>query len=97
MIHIGDLIKAGADAFLQQEYFFCFLWLLVMGGVVLLTVDLYPVFSEESDSEFRMYTTISFLVGGFTSIAGGYICMKIATESNFRTAFQAQTGLNAAF
>jgi len=68
-----------------------------MGGIVLLAVDLYPVFVGEDEGEFRMYTTIAFLIGGFTSILGGYICMKAATQSNYRTAYQATFGLNAAF
>jgi len=35
------------------------------------------------------YSAMSFLVGAFTSIGSGYIAMKIATKSNFRTTYMA--------
>lgn len=35
------------------------------------------------------YSALSFLTGAFTSIGSGYIAMKIATKSNFRTTYMA--------
>lgn len=58
-----------------------------MAVIIFLLVDEYN----------KLYTTISFLVGGFTSIASGYISMKIAVFSNFRVSFMAKTSLANAF
>lgn len=43
------------------------------------------------------YTTFSFLVGGFTSIACGFIGMKIATHSNIRCTKEAARNINDGF
>jgi Na+/H+-translocating membrane pyrophosphatase len=40
---------------------------------------------------------ISFLVGGFTSMVCGYICMMIAVESNYRVALAAKNGLSEGY
>lgn len=45
----------------------------------------------------KIYTTFSFLIGGFTSIVAGYISMKIAVHSNYRVAYTARNSLADAF
>ena len=44
-----------------------------------------------------LFTTIAFLVGGFTSVACGWMGMKIATYANARTALEARKGMAPAF
>ncbi len=44
-----------------------------------------------------LFTTIAFLVGGFTSVACGWLGMKIATYANARTALEARKGMAPAF
>lgn len=43
------------------------------------------------------YTTIAFLVGGFTSIVSGFIGMKIATYTNVRTTFESAEDIHKGF
>jgi Na+/H+-translocating membrane pyrophosphatase len=43
------------------------------------------------------YTTIAFLIGGFTSIAAGYIGMKIAVYTNVRTTKECAEDISLGF
>jgi len=69
------------------------IFIVVFGGVVLLVVDL---FGQEEFS-FRCYATIAFVIGSVTSILCGYIGMKIAVVSNYRTTYMASQNLESAF
>ena len=46
---------------------------------------------------FKLYATISYIVGSITSMICGYIGMMIAVKANFRTTFMAMTSLAEAF
>ena len=46
---------------------------------------------------FKLYATISYIVGSITSMICGYIGMMIAVKANFRTTFMAMTSLEEAF
>jgi len=43
------------------------------------------------------YTTVSFLIGGFTSIICGYIGMRIAVHTNIRTTKESARHINSGF
>jgi inorganic pyrophosphatase len=43
------------------------------------------------------YTTIAFLIGGFTSIISGYIGMRIATFTNVRTTYECAEDIHKGF
>ena len=43
------------------------------------------------------FSTIAFLIGAITSIACGFLGMKIATYANARTALEARKGIAPAF
>ena len=45
----------------------------------------------------QFYTTIAFLIGGFTSIVSGYIGMKIATFTNVRTTYLCAEDIHKGF
>jgi len=60
--------------------------------IILLAVDFYG-----NDSNFQVYTTFAFILGCATSIASGFIGMRIATYANSRTSYSAQTSLADAF
>ncbi len=45
----------------------------------------------------QFYTTIAFLIGGFTSIASGFIGMKIAVLSNVRTTKESAQDIHRGF
>jgi inorganic pyrophosphatase len=40
---------------------------------------------EPTEHKWAGYTTIAFIIGGFTSIISGYIGMRIAVYTNVRT------------
>lgn len=45
----------------------------------------------------QFYTTIAFLIGGFTSIVSGYIGMRIATYTNVRTTYECADDIHKGF
>jgi Na+/H+-translocating membrane pyrophosphatase len=45
----------------------------------------------------QFYTTIAFLIGGFTSIVSGYIGMRIATFTNVRTTYECAEDIHKGF
>lgn len=46
---------------------------------------------------FKLYTTVAFIIGGATSIASGYIGMRIATYTNGRTTKECATNIHNGF
>ena len=69
------------------------LFIVVFGLIVLVVVDIWG----QEKVTFRCYATISFIVGSFTSILCGYIGMRIAVVSNYRTTYKATESLAEAF
>lgn len=92
ILDIGKKIKTGAKAFLFEEYKFCAIMLVVMALIVFLAVD-----SQNNNAAWKPFVAISFLIGGITSMVCGYISMMIATDSNYRVAHSAKTGLSEGF
>lgn len=91
---IGNKIAQGADSFLFKEYSIMTVFIFVFGIIVLIVVD---IFGQDKPS-FRCYATVSFIIGSFTSILCGYIGMRIAVVTNYRTTYKAATdSLAAAF
>jgi inorganic pyrophosphatase len=45
----------------------------------------------------QFFTTIAFLIGGFTSIISGYIGMRIATYTNVRTTYECAEDIHKGF
>lgn len=93
LLEIKDKISDGANAFLFKEYSIMTLFILVFGLIVFAVVDIYG----QEHIKFRCYATMSFVVGSFTSILCGYIGMRIAVVSNYRTTFKATESLAEAF
>lgn len=54
------------------------------------------IISDEK-TDFQLYTTIAFLVGGLTSMLCGYLGMMVATYSNTKVAHLARNSLDDAF
>ncbi len=73
---IGQAIHLGAMVFLKREYSILAVFVLVVA--VLLSLSL------------GLHTTISFLVGAFSSALAGYCGMFAATKANVRTATAAR-------
>ena len=93
LLDIGQKISDGANAFLYAEYSIMAVFIVLFSVVVLLIVD---VFGQEV-AAFRFYATAAFIIGAVTSILCGFIGMRIAVISNYRTTFKAKTSLAEAF
>lgn len=95
MLKIGNKIENGAGAFLSQEYSIMSIFTVLFAVVVFVLVDYLGASEQKRGISF--YATIAFLVGSITSMICGYIGMKIAVKSNFRTTYKAIDSLSEAF
>ena len=93
LLNIGEKISRGANSFLYQEYSIMAVFICFFSLIVLFIVD---IFGQEFVS-FRFYATAAYIIGAATSILCGFIGMRIAVISNYRTAFKAKTSLAEAF
>jgi len=83
---IYEAIYEGAESFLRAEYFVCFWFITVFAVLILILV----AWGTGWDAARGCFTAISFLLGAFTSMASGYLGMKVAVYSNVRTTVSAQ-------
>lgn len=81
---VYEAISAGAEAFLRAEYSYCAVF------VVIFSVIIYMLISWSQDTTIGFLTALSFVLGAITSIASGYIGMRVAVYSNVRTTINAQ-------
>lgn len=81
---IYTAISDGAEAFLHAEYSICGIF------VVFFSVVVFCLISWGQSVGEGFLTTLSFILGAVTSIASGYIGMKVAVFSNVRTTINAQ-------
>jgi K(+)-stimulated pyrophosphate-energized sodium pump len=80
MMRIARQIQKGAAAFLKKEYMYIFIVVAVIAVAMLLT-----------GKYFGWRSAISFVWGSLMSATAGIIGMTIATRSNARTSYAAQT------
>ena len=90
---IGNLIKNGANSFLFREYTIMAIFIVIFSIIIILVVDIYG----QEKAAFRAYATIAFIVGSLTSMLCGWIGMRIAVATNFRTSYCAMTSMESAF
>jgi inorganic pyrophosphatase len=83
---IYTAIYEGAESFLKAEYTVCFWFVLAFAILILVLVS----WGTGWDMARGSMTAISFLLGAFTSMASGYLGMKVAVYSNVRTTVSAQ-------
>ena len=88
MQKIAASIRAGANAYLRQQY----KTVLVVFAVVFLL--LLAMAFGSGGKMLSVFTPFAFLSGGLFSMLAGFIGMKIATASNARTAQAASESLN---
>lgn len=86
MVDIADHVKAGASAYLRQQYKLVFLFFILV-HVALLAIAF--VFHAQSK-----IVPFAFLTSGFFSGLSGFFGMKMATNASSRTAEAAKTSLN---
>ena len=90
MREISDAIVEGAMAFLTREY------KILIGFIAALAVIIFVAGSMTPPDVLQPYTAIAFLCGAASSIATGYLGMRVATKANVRTTEAARHGQNAA-
>ncbi len=88
MQKIAASIRAGANAYLKQQYTTVFKVFVVV--FILLAVIAFG----SSGKMLSIYTPFAFLTGGIFSMLAGFVGMRIATNSNARTAQAAYESLN---
>jgi H(+)-translocating pyrophosphatase len=80
---VYEAISAGAESFLWAEYSICAVF------VAIFSVIIYMLISWSQDTTIGFLTALSFVLGAITSIASGYIGMRVAVYSNVRTTINA--------
>ncbi|MBU3678200.1 MAG: V-type H(+)-translocating pyrophosphatase [Candidatus Kapabacteria bacterium] len=85
LTEISTAIAEGAMAFLSREYRVLGLFMALFAVLIFFTVD------------HGAHTALAFVCGAATSVAAGYIGMKIATVGNVRTASAARVSLQKSF
>lgn len=85
LIEIGHSIAVGAIAFLRREY--------TILSIFVAAISLVLFYFNPG---YLKLTGLAFILGAFLSGLAGYIGMKIATQSNFRTTAAASESLAAA-
>jgi inorganic pyrophosphatase len=83
---IYEAIYEGAESFLKAEYRVCFWFVVVFAALIFILVS----WGTGWKMSRGYFTAISFLLGAFTSMASGYLGMKVAVYSNVRTTISAQ-------
>ena len=86
LIEIYEAIYEGAESFLRAEYTVCF-WFIILFSIVVLVLVMWGTGWNVARG---VFTAISFLLGAITSMASGYLGMKVAVYSNVRTTVSAQ-------
>jgi len=79
-----NAISTGAEAFLRAEYSICASFVLVFSLVIFVLI------SWSQNTALGLLTSLAFVLGAITSIASGYIGMRVAVFSNVRTTINAQ-------
>jgi len=110
LMNVYNSITEGAKAFLNAEYKYMFVFLVVFSAIVVVIVgsagncgSVYVssqgLLSSKKASCWGhgVLAAIAFVLGGTTSIFSGYIGMRIAVYSNARTSCAAQYGWTSAF
>lgn len=80
MRSIAHAIQEGASAFLNREYRFLAIFVVIVGAVIVLFL--------------QWQTAFAFVLGAVASAAAGYVGMYVAVRANVRTAAAASRGLH---
>jgi len=83
---IYEAIFEGAESFLRAEYAVCTIFVAVFAVVIMALVT----WATGWNLTRGFLTSLSFVLGALTSMASGYLGMKVAVFSNVRTTVSAQ-------
>ncbi len=87
MVEIAQAIRDGANAYLKHQY-------MTVGKVFAVVFVILLIMAFAGGDMLSKFTPFAFITGGVFSMLAGFIGMKIATNSNARTAQAAYEGLN---
>ncbi|KAL0380378.1 UNVERIFIED_CONTAM: Pyrophosphate-energized vacuolar membrane proton pump, partial [Sesamum angustifolium] len=106
---IQSAISEGATSFLFTEYQYV-IFMIAFAILIFLFLGSVEGFSTKSQQctfnkeklckpalATAIFSTVSFLLGAFTSVVSGFLGMKIATYANARTTLEARKGVGKAF
>ncbi|KAH8065996.1 hydrogen-translocating pyrophosphatase [Aureococcus anophagefferens] len=77
----GAMVKAGAKAFLVEEYKWLFVFVVVLGLILLLLFTI----EEQTTKSDGVRTAFAFFLGAALSASAGWLGMMVATDGNTRT------------
>lgn len=80
MRDISEKIGNGSDVFLFAEYIYLLIFTFILALLIFF-------FGEKK--QWTVYTTMSFITGALTSMLCGFLGMKIAVNSNYKTTYSA--------
>lgn len=73
-------IAEGSNIFLLTEYLYLCVFIAIMSALIYFFGEM---------KQWVPYTTISFIFGAFTSMLCGFVGMRIAVNSNWKTTYSA--------
>lgn len=82
---IYEAIFDGAESFLRAEYKVCTIFVTIFSVIIFFLIGW-----ASGSAESAFLTALSFVLGAVTSMASGYLGMKVAVYSNVRTTISAQ-------
>ena len=88
MVEISRYIRKGAMAFLNREYQYLLIYIIVVSILLYLG-------SFVKNGGISPYTSLAFIFGAFLSVISGNIGMRIATLANVRTANAVEKDVNS--
>jgi len=88
LTEIYEAIYEGAESFLTAEYRVCTQFVVAFTILVFILIGI----GTEWDTTRAGLSALSFALGAFTSMASGYLGMKVAVFSNVRTTVSATPG-----
>nr|6AFT_A Chain A, Pyrophosphate-energized vacuolar membrane proton pump [Vigna radiata var. radiata]6AFT_B Chain B, Pyrophosphate-energized vacuolar membrane proton pump [Vigna radiata var. radiata] len=107
---IQNAISEGATSFLFTEYKYVGIFMVAFAILIFLFLGSVEGFSTSPQAcsydktktckpalATAIFSTVSFLLGGVTSLVSGFLGMKIATYANARTTLEARKGVGKAF
>ncbi len=92
LTEISTAIAEGAMAFLTREYRILAIFMVIFAVIIGFFVN-----DPHSSTSTGWLSAVSFLIGAGTSVAAGFIGMRIATKGNVRTAAAARISLAESF
>ncbi|MDP4151882.1 MAG: sodium-translocating pyrophosphatase [Bacillota bacterium] len=94
IMHVGDLIKKGANTFLKREYILLSRFAAVAGALILIFLPK-PIWNGDWTKNLIM--VLAYFCGTIISALAGKIGIQVATIANVKAAESAQKGIKQSF